>query len=360
MNPSEEVDPRFVSDPAGDGLPETADDDAHADLERDRVRVTDGLDPAPLPPDRDDGPMALDDYGTTAGEHVRNEPLDARLARESPDLSAAAVRIDPNPAFTEDLDPRASDQIEFDTESLGPLPALDEDDEAVPLDRVGDEPPVRAKDAYADPELDAVAPRLGDHVSIYDRPVPGIPGTSTIGRLARPDGDGYSSAEADEVAFDAGSTGGAFSAEEAAMHEVPPHLLDAQAGESEPYVTGENQAPVGSPTNPASQAERETEPQPAEAEPQPAEAKPQPEVKPEPEAKPAHEAEPEPEPRTQLEAPFDEEAVRKLVIRTGAEQDWDPADLALAEGRDPTPENIARAEREMRRLGPAAVERTVP
>ena len=48
------------------------------------------------------------------------------------------------------------------------------------------------------------------------------------------------------------------------------------------------------------------------------------------------------------------------VFRTGAEQEWEPADLAVAEGRDPTPENIERARRELERDGAAAIERTVP
>jgi hypothetical protein len=47
-------------------------------------------------------------------------------------------------------------------------------------------------------------------------------------------------------------------------------------------------------------------------------------------------------------------------IRTGADQPWDPIDLAVAEGRDPTPENIERARRELEQDGPAAIERTVP
>ena len=51
---------------------------------------------------------------------------------------------------------------------------------------------------------------------------------------------------------------------------------------------------------------------------------------------------------------------RPPVLRTGAEQPWDPADLAVAQGRDPTPENIERARRELERDGPAAIERTVP
>ena len=51
---------------------------------------------------------------------------------------------------------------------------------------------------------------------------------------------------------------------------------------------------------------------------------------------------------------------RRPVYRTGAEQPWDPEDLAVAEGRDPTPENIERARRELERDGAAAIERTVP
>ncbi|MFI5931575.1 hypothetical protein [Actinoplanes sp. NPDC051494] len=47
-------------------------------------------------------------------------------------------------------------------------------------------------------------------------------------------------------------------------------------------------------------------------------------------------------------------------IRTGADQPWDAEDLALAEGRDATPENVERARRELDRDGAAAVERTTP
>lgn len=50
----------------------------------------------------------------------------------------------------------------------------------------------------------------------------------------------------------------------------------------------------------------------------------------------------------------------KPWLRTGAEQPWDPVDLAVAKGWDPTPENIERARRELERDGPAAIERTVP
>lgn len=47
-------------------------------------------------------------------------------------------------------------------------------------------------------------------------------------------------------------------------------------------------------------------------------------------------------------------------MRTGADQPWDPEDLAVAEGRDPTTANIERARRELESDGPAAIERTVP
>jgi hypothetical protein len=46
--------------------------------------------------------------------------------------------------------------------------------------------------------------------------------------------------------------------------------------------------------------------------------------------------------------------------RTGAEQQWDPVDLAIAEGRDPTPRNVERARQKLTRDGSAAIERTVP
>ncbi len=46
--------------------------------------------------------------------------------------------------------------------------------------------------------------------------------------------------------------------------------------------------------------------------------------------------------------------------RTGADQPWEPEDLAVAEGRDPTPKNVERARRELEELGPAAIEKTVP
>jgi hypothetical protein len=46
--------------------------------------------------------------------------------------------------------------------------------------------------------------------------------------------------------------------------------------------------------------------------------------------------------------------------RTGAEQQWDPEDLAVAQGHDPTPRHVERARRQLEEEGPAAIEKTVP
>lgn len=48
------------------------------------------------------------------------------------------------------------------------------------------------------------------------------------------------------------------------------------------------------------------------------------------------------------------------AVRTGAEQPWEPEDLAVAQGHDPTPRNVERARRELAEEGPAAIEKTVP
>jgi Family of unknown function (DUF6158) len=46
--------------------------------------------------------------------------------------------------------------------------------------------------------------------------------------------------------------------------------------------------------------------------------------------------------------------------RTGAEQPWDPEDLVIAEGRDPTPANVEHARRRLAEEGPSVIDRTVP
>lgn len=188
--------PKPVADPAGDGLPETADDDSHADEERDAIRIADGPDPVPLPPDREDGPMAVEDYGTTAAEKFRGEPLQGRLAREAPDFDPDALPIDPDPLMLEDaLDDEAVDRVDEDTEILA--------------------------------EEEPVDPNLDSEVSMYDRDVPGISSIRRVGRLVQPDEGAQQDTEADEVAYDAGLSGGGFSAEESAIHEIPPNETSA-------------------------------------------------------------------------------------------------------------------------------------
>jgi hypothetical protein len=243
--------------PASDGLPEVADDDSYADAEHEVARDQDHV--PPLPPDREDGPVGLDDYWIAPITPGQSEPLDIRLARELPDVGARVSYEDPDPRITEDLDPDEVAQVEEDSRTLA--------------------------------ETEPIDPHLGSHISIFDRPVPGIPFDAGVGELIRT-GDGNIDDEPDEVAFDLGPAPGGLGNEELAMHEMPPEQVDLEAAEStsEPYVT------------------RPSVP----------------------------------------------------IIRTGAEQPWEPEDLAVAEGHDPTPRNVERARNELRELGPAAIEKTVP
>jgi hypothetical protein len=65
------------------GIPDYADPDSTA------YRPVPGQerpDPPPVPGDREDRPVALDEFGTTPEEQRRGEPLDDRLARERSDV----------------------------------------------------------------------------------------------------------------------------------------------------------------------------------------------------------------------------------------------------------------------------------
>ena len=92
--------PTPVSDPEAGGLPGTADDDSTAWDDVDSPRVADGPDPAALPLDRDDRPLAVDHFGTTAEEAREGESLDLKLGREVPDpaLQEAGERPDTRPS----------------------------------------------------------------------------------------------------------------------------------------------------------------------------------------------------------------------------------------------------------------------
>lgn len=193
-----------VSDPAVDGLPEASDDDSYASDTAEASRDPGGAQES-LPPDREDGPLALDDFGTTTAEQLRGESLDRRLARETPDVASRRPAEDPSPALAEDLDPDAIGQLTEDTRLLT--------------------------------QIEPVDPHLGSAVSMYDRPVSGIPYGDGVGRLVRPSG-GYTSEDSDEIAFDAGPTAGGFGNEELAMHEMPGQQVDLEERESsdDPYV----------------------------------------------------------------------------------------------------------------------------
>lgn len=163
--------PAPVSDPASEGIPEYADDDSTAYDDVDSPRVADGRSPAPLPADRDEGPVGLDDVATTAEGQRRGGSLEDRLAEEEPDISP--------------------------------------DDLPTPRSALLDE-------ATGEDQPDADSP-----VSMYDRPGLDPVSEGRVGRLVQPDQGAHSDTEADEVAQDAGAAGGGASAEELAMHAEP-------------------------------------------------------------------------------------------------------------------------------------------
>ena len=62
-------------------------------------------------------PVAVNDFGTTAGEEVAGEPLDGRLRREQPDISAttpADESPDADQPYPEDRDERVGRIVEAD------------------------------------------------------------------------------------------------------------------------------------------------------------------------------------------------------------------------------------------------------
>jgi uncharacterized protein DUF5709 len=186
--------PHPVSDPEAEGLPGTADDDSSAWDDVDSARVADGPGPGILPTDREDGPLAIDRYGTTPEEARIGESLDLKLGREVPDpaLEGAGPRPDTVPS------PIAAE--EFDPEPVGD--GLDVVDEGTALE-----------------DQDPVDPHLDSEVSMYDTGVGA--GGGTVGRLVAPDEGLTADTERDAVAVDAGASGGGATAEELAMHQVP-------------------------------------------------------------------------------------------------------------------------------------------
>lgn len=184
--------PRPVNDPAADGIPEHADDDstAYDDVDQASWRVVEGRTSMALPPDREDGPEVMDDFGTTAEEQLRGESLDGRLAREQPDLTADDVWVDSNPRVYD----------EATTEDATAVVGTDTD--------IWDE-------GVIDPDLDST-------VSTYERLGADPQTQGKVGRLVEPDRGSGIDAERDSIARDEGAAGGGAGAEELAMHEVWP------------------------------------------------------------------------------------------------------------------------------------------
>ena len=184
--------PRPVSDPEAQGLPGVADDDSTAFDDVDSGRIADGPDPGMLPAERDDGPLAVDRYGTTPEEARVGESLDLKLGREvrDPALDATGDRPDATPSPIE--------AESFDADAVG-----------TDLDRVDEETAL---------DLAPVQPNRDSPVSMYDT---GIGGDGSVGRLVEPDEGTGTDVEKDAIARDVGAAGGGASAEEAALHELP-------------------------------------------------------------------------------------------------------------------------------------------
>jgi hypothetical protein len=179
--------PKPVSDPEAEGLPDTVDDDSTA---RDDVltgREADGPDPAALPADR---PLGMDLYGNTAEEQLHGESLDYKIAREQPNPPVVEPLSAPDDlALAAEADSEeAAAQAQLDADIMGPGPTSD--------------------------------PR--STVSIYDHG--NLDGTTgqQVGRLVEPDEGARYDDEPDSIGRNVGAAGGGASAEELAVHEIPP------------------------------------------------------------------------------------------------------------------------------------------
>jgi hypothetical protein len=174
-----------VSDPAAEGLPETADDDSKATEEGPSLREADGPDPASLPADH---PTAVNRFGTTAEEQRQGQSLADRLAQEEPDVPVDEPLAAPGAALADEaIDEEAAAQARFDADVF-----------------------------EAGPQYQA-----NSKVSLYDLPEDGLTGRP-VGRLVEPDQGWLEDDEPDAIATDVGAAGGGASAEELAMHETPP------------------------------------------------------------------------------------------------------------------------------------------
>lgn len=141
------------------------------------------------------------DHGTTLTEMREGEPLDRRLVEEEPDV------------FEQELgDP--VDQILGRRVDGGDDPNLEESDDArLATEADGADPEVRRSLEESGGDTDFPAPS-------FETEEP------RAGRLVEPDEGAHPDEEKDMVAYDAGISGGAASAEEAAVHIVDEDEID--------------------------------------------------------------------------------------------------------------------------------------
>lgn len=152
-----------------------------------------------VPPDRE---PKHGDHGTTLTEMREGEPLDRRLVEEEPDV------------FEQELgDP--VDQILGRRRDEPDDPNLEESDDArLATEADGEDPEVRRSLEEGGGDTDFPASEFE-------------PEEPRSGRLVEPDEGAHPDEEKDMVAYDAGISGGAASAEEAAVHVVDEDETDA-------------------------------------------------------------------------------------------------------------------------------------
>ncbi|MDG4823029.1 DUF5709 domain-containing protein [Asanoa sp. WMMD1127] len=191
--------PEPWSDPEGEGLPGTADDDSTAYDDVETGREADGADPAALPVE---SPLAVDRFGTTAEEAEQGESLDYKLARENFDEQVDDPLATPGDEKIRDEEDLGTEraQAQLDADVLDDGPTSDPNSEVSVYDNDG---------------LD---------LDTGGRPIGRLVDPAQYAGEDEPEGALFDD-EGDSIAQDAGAAGGGASAEELAMHETeePPY-----------------------------------------------------------------------------------------------------------------------------------------
>ncbi|MER5727826.1 hypothetical protein ABT084_05620 [Streptomyces sp. NPDC002138] len=61
-----------------------------------------------------------------------------------------------------------------------------------------------------------------------------------------------------------------------------------------------------------------------------------------------------------MDSESDQQPSRPAKLFSGGERPYDPEDLVMARGQDPTPERLEKARELMEKEGPAVIERYLP